>query len=163
MVEIGPFEPVEADQLGAVFFAAVHDGAAGFYDADQRRAWAPEAPAGADWAARLTAQQTVVARVAGKPVGFMTLDAQGYIDLAFVAPGHQRTGIGGRLYARIEALARDAGIERLHAQASYLVRGLFEQQGWRVLREQQVYRAGVTLTNFVMEKGLSDTPGTPSL
>ncbi|WP_127106132.1 GNAT family N-acetyltransferase [Pararhodobacter zhoushanensis] len=155
MVEIGFMDPAEADQLGTVFFDAVRQGAAGFYDADQRRAWAPRVPAGPDWARRLTGQQTLVARVAGKPVGFMTLDAQGYIDLAFVAPAHQRQGVGGRLYARIEDLAQEAGLERLHAQASHLVRGLFEQQGWRVLREQQSERAGVTLTNFVMEKRLS--------
>ena len=87
-------------------------------------------------------------------MGFMTLDDDGYIDLAFVAPAHQRRGIGGRLYARIETLAREAGIERLHSQASYLVRGLFERRGWTVIREQQIERAGVTLTNFAMEKRL---------
>lgn len=96
----------------------------------------------------------MVAREAGQPVGFMTLDSDGYIDLAFVAPAHQRRGIGGRLYARIETLARDAGMWRLHSQASYLVRGLFEQQGWTVVREQRVERSGVALTNFVMEKRL---------
>ena len=71
-------------------------------------------------------------------------------------PEHQRQGIGGRLYARIEELAHEANIVRLHSQASFLVRGLFEQQGWNVVREQKIEIAGVTLTNFLMEKRLDD-------
>lgn len=155
-IEICDFEASEADQLGVIFFDAVREGATEFYSLEQRQAWASKTPSGPSWASRLAAQKTVVARKAGLPVGFMTLDGDGYIDLAFVAPGHQRQGIGGYLYARIEALARDANIARLHSQASYLVRGLFEQQGWDVVREQQIERAGVTLTNFLMEKHLHD-------
>ncbi|MEJ2228604.1 MAG: GNAT family N-acetyltransferase [Alphaproteobacteria bacterium] len=155
-IEIGDFEASEADQLGVIFFDAVREGATEFYNLEQRQAWASKPPSGPNWISRLAAQNTVVARKAGLPVGFMTLDGDGYIDLAFVAPGHQRQGIGGYLYARIEALARDANIGRLHSQASYLVRGLFEQRGWELVREQQIERAGVTLTNFLMEKRLHD-------
>ena len=155
-LEIGDFEFSEADRLGAIFFDAVRDGATEFYSVEQRQAWAPKKPSGPRWASRLATQQTLVARKAGRPVGFMTLDGDGYIDLAFVAPGHQRQGIGARLYARIEELAQDANIVRLHSQASFLVRGLFEQQGWEVVRKQQIEKNGVTLTNFLMEKRLHD-------
>lgn len=112
--------------------------------AEQRQARALETPSGPNWASRLDAQKTVVARKAGLPVGFMTLDSDGYIVLAFVKPDHQRQGIGGSLYARIEALAREARMTRVHSQVSYLDRGLFEQQGWEVVREQQNERGGVT-------------------
>ena len=155
-IEIGGFKASEADQLGVIFFDAVRDGATEFYSFEQRRAWASKTPSGPSWVSRLAAQNTLVARKAGLPVGFMTLDGDGYIDLAFVAPGYQRQGIGRGLYARIEAMARDANIARLHSQASYLVRGLFEQQGWEIVREQQIERAGVALTNFLMEKRLDN-------
>ncbi len=155
-IEVGDFEASEADQLGVIFFDAVREGATEFYSFELRQVWAPKTPSGPNWASRLASQKTLVARKAGLPVGFMTLDGDGYIDLAFVAPRHQRQGIGGQLYARIEALARDASMARLHSQASYLVRGLFEQQGWEVVREQQIERSGVTLTNFLMEKRLRD-------
>ncbi|WP_078604495.1 GNAT family N-acetyltransferase [Thioclava sediminum] len=153
-IEIGDFRISEADQLGVIFFDAVREGAREFYNFEQRRAWASGPPSGPNWASRLTAQRTVVARLVGQPVGFMTLDDDGYIDLAFVAPGYQRQGVGGSLYARIEAIARDGVIARLHSHASYLARGLFEQQGWDVVREQKIERAGVTLTNFLKEKRL---------
>ncbi|WP_299085268.1 GNAT family N-acetyltransferase [uncultured Ruegeria sp.] len=132
-IEIGDFEASEADQLGVIFFDAVREGATEFYNIEQRQAWASKTPFGPNWASRLSAQKTVVARKAGLPVGFMTLDRVGYIDLAFVAPKHQRQGIGGKLYARIEELARAANMARLHSQASYLVRGLFEGQGWELV------------------------------
>jgi putative acetyltransferase len=154
-IKIGSFDPVEAADLGIIFFNAVREGAAGFYNAEQRRAWASRIPSGPDWASRLAAQQTVVARNAGVPIGFMTLANDGYIDLAFVDPAYQRRGVGSLLYAQIEALARKAQMERLYAEASYLVRGLFEQKGWTVLHEQQIERGDVRLTNFVMEKRLA--------
>jgi putative acetyltransferase len=155
-IDIGDFEISEADRLGVIFFDAVREGTAEFYTIEQREVWAATPPSGANWASRLAAQTTLVARKAGLPVGFMTLDTNGYIDLAFVAPGQQRQGIGRSLYARIERLARDAEMPRLHSQASHLVRGLFEQQGWEIIRAQQIERAGVTLTNFLMEKHLQD-------
>ncbi len=155
-IEIVACGPADADQLGIVFFNAVRTGAAGFYDARQRRAWASRVPSGPSWHSRLAAQQTLVARNFERPVGFMTLADDGYIDLAFVDPAYQRQGIGGLLYAQIEALAREAQIERLYSEASHLVRGLFEQQGWTVIKEQQIERVGVKLTNFVMEKRLGE-------
>lgn len=155
-IEIGGFEAAEADSLGAIFYDAVHEGAAGFYSLKQRQAWMPMAPSGPKWVYRLASQTTLVARNGGEPVGFMTLDSDGYIDLAFVSPKYQRKGIGGCLYAQIEGLARSAEMARLHSQASYLVRGLFLQSGWTVICEQQVERVGVTLTNFLMEKHLND-------
>lgn len=155
-IEIGDFVASEAERLGIIFFEAVRIGATEFYDLEQRQAWAPRPHSGPTWLSRLTSQRTVVARKTGLPVGFMTLDSDGYLDLAFVAPEHQRQGIGTTLYARIESLAREAAMPRLHSQASYLVRGLFERQGWVLIREQQIEKAGVTLTNFLMEKCIHD-------
>ncbi|MEP4197214.1 MAG: GNAT family N-acetyltransferase [Aliishimia sp.] len=155
-IELASFEAPEADRLGAIFYDAVREGAVDFYSLEQRRAWMPKPPSGPKWASRLASQATVVARKDGLPVGFMTLDDDGYIDLAFVSPKYQRQGIGGCLYAQIEAMARNADIARLHSQASYLVKGLFEQHGWEVVCKQQVERAGVKITNFLMEKHLHD-------
>lgn len=153
-LKISKFAPADADQLGLIFFDAVRKGAAGFYDEAQRMAWMPSAPSGPGWVTRLASQKTLVARISGHPVGFMTLDAEGYIDLAFVAPDHHRQGIGQALYEQIETLARDAGAPRLYSQASFLARGLFAKNGWDVVRKQRIEKAGVTLTNFLMEKRL---------
>ncbi|MGC1504623.1 MAG: hypothetical protein WA782_10840 [Sulfitobacter sp.] len=54
-IEIGAFDPADADDLGIIFFNAVHEGATGFYNAEQRRAWASKVPSGPDWGSRLAA------------------------------------------------------------------------------------------------------------
>ena len=161
-IQINNLAPSEIDQLGVIMFDAVREGATEFYSSKQRQAWVPTIPSGASWAARLASQKIVVARKAERPIGFMTLDKNGYIDFAFVASEHQRQGIGGYLYTWIEALAHKSNLARLHSQASYLGRRLFEQQGWEVIRAQQIERDGTTLTNFLMEKHLNFDPGANS-
>ena len=151
-IEIGPMEPREASALGTIYFRAIHSGAAALYSVEQCRAWAQAAPNGSDWNRRLLSQRTLVARIGCSLVGFMTLDNDGYIDLAFVDPVSQRQGIGQKLYERIEAMAREDGLARLQAQASLLAKGLFERNGWNVIKEQQVTKLDVPLTNFVMQK-----------
>ena len=161
-IQISDLTPAEIDQLGVIMFDAVRKGATEFYSSKQRKAWVPKIPSGASWAARLASQKTVVARKAERPIGFMTLDKNGYIEFAFVASEHQRQGIGGYLYTRIEALAHKSNLACLHSQASYLGRRLFEQQGWEVIHAQQIERDGTTLTNFLMEKHLNFDQGANS-
>jgi len=158
-VTVRPMRAADAEAAARVFFAAVRDGAAGHYDAAQRRAWAPEVPAPKDWRARLADRWGVVAEAPDAAdklavVGFMTLRADGCIDLAFVAPAAIGQGVAGRLYDAVEAEARRRGLERLWAEASRMARPLFERRGWRVVRPQTVERGEVTLENFVMEKVL---------
>ncbi len=86
----------------------------------------------------------------------MTLAAEGYIDLAFVAPDAIGHGIGKALYDAILSEASNLGVPRLHAEASHLARPFFERQGWSVVKSQTVTRGDdVAIPNFVMEKILS--------
>lgn len=153
-IEITPLRRSETEILGRVFFAAIHEGAAAHYSAEQLRAWAPAEPKDAEWASRLLSQQTLVARHNNLPLGFITLGEGGYVDLFFVAPGHQRRGVGERLLRAAEEAARDTGLTQLHTQASLLLKGLLEKHGWTITHEQQVVRSDVKLTNFVMQKRL---------
>ena len=90
----------EDDALGLIMYDAIHRGQS-HYSAAERRAWLPAPNAGANWAARLAVQQVCVARQAGAPMGFMTLDGD-YIDLAFVAAHAQGRGVFRALYGWIE-------------------------------------------------------------
>lgn len=90
----------------------------------------------------------------GTPAGFMTIDASGYIDLAFVRPGALGMGVGWLLYRAIEARAEQLGVVRLTTEASKKARPFFERQGWTVEREQLVVKRGVSLANFKMAKRL---------
>ncbi|MDJ1007763.1 MAG: GNAT family N-acetyltransferase [Paracoccaceae bacterium] len=148
--------PGEAAALGTLFFRAVRDGAAAAYSAEQRRAWAPEAPSGATWAHRLESAETLVAEQDGRLVGFMTLKREtGVIDLAFVLPQMMGRGIGTTLYAVLENRARAAGIRRLSTDASDIARAFFERQGWETVARQSIVRGGVIPKNQKMSKALT--------
>lgn len=88
----------------------------------------------------------------------MALGAEGYLDLAFVAPEAARQGVGSALLAGIEEIVRARGITRMTTQASLVAKPFFARHGWQVETRQSVERQGVTLTNFRMWKDLDAAP-----
>lgn len=137
--------------VAQLFFDAVQHGTVGAYSRAERDAWSGPAPNPDGWRDKIRGMTGAVAEIDGRPVGFMTIDSGGYIDLAFVAPDAARQGVGGLLYQRILDMAVQAGTPKLSVDASKIARGFFEQRGWSVIREQTVVRRGVALTNYRME------------
>ncbi len=146
--------PEDYPALAAIFYDAVHRGAAAHYTAEQRAAWAPGLPAPAVWAERLAGQTVLVAVREGAPVGFMTLTRSGHVDLSFVSPDHMRLGVGSSLMAALERRAAADRLSTLTTDASLAARAFFAAHGWTVQREQRVERGGVALTNLAMRKSL---------
>lgn len=146
----------DADAIAGVFFESVRYGACSDYDDAQRNAWAPAPPEDNSRRDRLKGQHGFVAEQDGAIIGFMTLQADGYIDFAYVAPDHIGQGIAKQLYDRTTAEARETGVQRLYSEASYPARRFFERQGWSVVKEQTATRRDVSMTNFLMEKYLTE-------
>ena len=139
----------EANALGRVMFRAVREGPSAYTEA-QRRAWCATPPSGEGWAAKLAAQEVRVVEALGAPVGFITRDGA-YVDLAFVLPGWQGRGVFSRLYDRVEADARAAGLRRLWVHASLMAQPAFAAKGFAVVRYETVAREGETLDRAEME------------
>lgn len=154
-MEVRSYRPGDAEALGRVFHRAVREGAAARYEAAQVAAWSPQAPGGVRWAERLAYGETVVAVDEGRLLGFMTMNADGYLDLAFVLPEVMGQGVSDLLYAVLETRARASGIDRMTTQASLLAEGFFARHGWAVTRRQEVEMGGVVLKNAWMEKDLA--------
>jgi putative acetyltransferase len=144
----------DALELGEVFFAAVREGPS-LYSEAERKAWLPEPPHPAAWVTRLAANDVAVAEAEGRLVGFMMLDAAGYIDLAFVLPAYQRQGVFRAIYDVIEARARMRGIARLRVHASLMAQPAFREQGFLVIQHETVDRGGQYLRRAEMEKSLA--------
>lgn len=162
MRTIRPARAGEAAALAGVFFYAVRDGAApdagdagSGYSEAERRAWAPSQPTPEDWDRRMDGLTTFVAERDGAPVGFFSVRADGYLDLAFVLPGEQRQGTGAALYDHMLDWARVQGLGHLTTQASLRLHPFLIRRGWCVLKAQEVTRRGVALRNFVMELDLT--------
>ncbi|MGB3681393.1 MAG: GNAT family N-acetyltransferase [Rubrobacteraceae bacterium] len=124
------------------------------YSREQVEAWAPEVPDTAAGRRRLASRKTLVAEENGEVVGFAELEEDGHLDMFYLREDAVGRGMGSILYRAIEGEARSLGLTRIFTESSITARPFFGRQGFRVIREQTVWRRGVGLTNFVMEKSL---------
>jgi putative acetyltransferase len=145
------YQPEDANALAQIFFDAVRIGAAGHYSTDQLVAWAPLRPSAQVWAARLEGLTTWVAE-AGRPLGFMSMRDDGYLDLAFVAPDQRGKGVGQSLHAAVLAEARARALPRLTVEASLVAHSFFIRLGWQDIARQTIERHGQQIENFRMQR-----------
>jgi putative acetyltransferase len=153
-LSVRPYEASDAEATAALFHDTVRTAAGPGYSAAQRKAWSPEVPDTASWHPRLAGATTMIAEDGTGLAGFMSLRADGYLDMAFVRADRVGTGVAKALYDSLLAQAEHSGIKRLTTDASHLARRFFERQGWHVVREQRQTRGDVELTNFRMERTL---------
>lgn len=144
------------DAIADVMFDAVRHGRSS-YTEEQRRAWVPQPRSGSDWSERLESQTILVALLPGQLIGFMSLAAHGYIDLAFVRPVAQGTGVFRRLYESIEKLAFQNGQTRLWVHASLMAQPAFSAMGFSIIKKETVVIGDQSLDRFEMEKQITDT------
>ncbi|MGI5983705.1 MAG: GNAT family N-acetyltransferase [Sakamotonia sp.] len=145
---IRPYQPEDCKELARLFFNTVHTVNAKDYTKQQLNAWATGTVDLEAWNRSLTEHFTLVAMENGIITGFGDMDATGYLDRLYVHRDFQGRGIASALCDRLEASV--SGSVTTHA--SITARPFFEKRGYRVIKEQQVERRGVLLTNFVMEK-----------
>lgn len=88
--------------------------------------------------------------------GFGDMDFTGYLDRLYVHREYQGQGIATLLCGELESWA---GKKQITVHASITAKTFFERRGYQVVREQQVERSGVFLTNYVMIKGHVRCPG----
>src|ERR1700761_2467321 len=112
-VDIRPLRAEDGAIAAAIFFDAVHQGTVEHYTLEERIAWAGARPDPSGGTSRLRGLEGFVAEIAGVPAGFMTIDAAGYVDLAYVRPEMAGKGVGWRLYEAVENRARQLGAVRL--------------------------------------------------
>lgn len=154
-VSIRPMVDTDGLAAGRIFFNAVHQGTAEVYTAAQREAWAGARFDPSRWEKRLVGIDGFVAELDQKAIGFMTLDAAGYIDLAFVDPDHMGQGVGKLLYWAIEQEAHHRGIGVLTTDASEKAMPFFRSLGWQIQTPQTAVKNGVAIGNYRMIKKLS--------
>ncbi|MEC3860874.1 GNAT family N-acetyltransferase [Mesobacterium sp. TK19101] len=148
------------DRVGCqqVFYDAVRQGAATFYTAEQRAAWAPTPDPDPNLPDKLLQQACFVAVQDDRIVGLMSLAEGGYLDMAFVRPEVMGKGVATALHGAVLDEARAQGKTRLTTHASHLARRFFGRNGWQVDFEEDVALRGQVLHRFGMSLSL-DCPG----
>ena len=138
----------DAAQLAQLMYRTIRTGAT-HYTIAERRAWAPKLADPKRFAKRLAKQRVWVARSYQGPVGFMSVDSSGYIDLAYIAPEAQGHGLFGRILACIETHSPD----RLSTHASLHAQGAFAHYGFAIAHHEVVVRLGERLNRAFMQRG----------
>ena len=82
-------------------------------------------------------------------VGFGDIDQSGYLDKLYVHKDYQRQGIATVICNKLEQSPKT---DKITVHASITAKPFFEKRGYKVIKEQQVIRREVFLTNYIMEK-----------
>lgn len=154
---IRPYRPEDCGALAALFRDTIDAVNGADYTEEQRNAWAAGAADLQGWNRSLLKHDALVAVEGDRIVGFGDITRTGYLDRLYVHRAFQGQGIGTALCDRLEGRVTGGIV----THASITARPFFEQRGYRVIREQQVERRGVLLTNFVMEKAAAGRRAAP--
>ena len=81
-------------------------------------------------------------------VGFGDIDKTGYLDRLFVHASYQRKGIATAICNQLEQTVQGD----ITTHTSITAKPFFEKRGYKIVKEQQVERQGIFLTNFCKKK-----------
>ncbi len=142
------YRPSDCRTLAELFYRTVHTVNAKDYTKEQLDAWASGQVDLEAWDRSLREHDSLVALDGELLIGFGDMDRTGYLDRLFVHPDYQGMGIATGICDRLERAVPG----KIVTHASITARPFFEHRGYQVVKEQQVERRGILLTNFVMEK-----------
>lgn len=139
----------DCEKIVELFYQTVHTVNAKDYTEEQLNVWASGNVNLAEWNKSFLEHYTVVAVNGNYIVGFGDIDKTGYLDRLYVHKDFQKQGIGTNLCMQLEQVVNT---DKITTHASITARPFFISRGYKVLKEQQVIRSGISLTNFIMEK-----------
>jgi len=145
---IRKYQPLDCEVLAELFYNTVHTVNVKDYTKEQLDAWATGIVDLERWNRSLEEHYSLVAMDDEVIVGFGDINKAGYLDRLFVHSDYQRKGIATAICNQLEQAVQ----ESIVTHASITARPFFEQRGYRVMKEQQVERQGILLTNFIMKK-----------
>ena len=148
------YAPADCRELAELFYHTVHQVNAKDYTKEQLDAWASGKVDLEQWNRSLLEHYSVVAVEDQVITGFGDIDRTGYLDRLYVHKDYQARGIATAICDALESTAQG----NITVHASITAKPFFERRGYRVLKEQQVERQGIFLTNYVMEKPARDKP-----
>lgn len=142
------YKPSDCPEMAELFYNTVHTVNAKDYTKEQLDAWASGTVDLDAWNRSFLEHDTVVAVEDDRIVGFGDMDSTGYLDRLYVHADAQKKGVAAAICDELER-----GVNgKIVTHASITAKPFFEKRGYTAVKEQQVERQGILLTNFVMEK-----------
>lgn len=147
-MEIRKYKQSDCKELAKLFYHTVHTVNAKDYTEGQLNVWADGKVDLEKWNISLQEHFSIVAVDDDVIVAFGDIDKTGYLDRLYVHSDYQGKGIATAICNQLEAAVQG----NIVTHASITARPFFENRGYKVIKEQQVVRQGISLTNFIMEK-----------
>ena len=147
-MNIRQYQQSDCKELTELFYNTVHTVNAKDYTKEQLDVWATGQVDLEKWDLSLQEHYSIVAVENNVIVGFGDIDKTGYLDRLFVHADYQGKGIATAICDQLEQFVE----KNITTHASITARTFFEKRGYKVVKEQQVERQGIFLTNYVMVK-----------
>lgn len=147
-MKIRRYQPSDCKELTELFYNTVHVVNEKDYTKEQLDVWATGKVDLEKWNQSLQEHYSIVAIENDTIVGFGDIDKTGYIDRLFVHSDYQGQGIATAICDQLEQFVEG----KITTHASITARPFFEKRRYKVIKEQQVERQGIFLTNYVMTK-----------
>jgi len=148
---IREYKPTDCVEIAKLFYDTVHSVNATDYTKKQLDVWATKNIDLEMWNKSFLKNYTIVAVENSIIVGFGDISEVGYLDRLYVHKDYQHIGIATQICDLLENYKL---WKKITVHASITAKPFFEKRGYTVIKEQKAERAGIELTNFVMEKRL---------
>ncbi len=148
---IREYRPSDCKYLTELFYQTVHSINAKDYTDEQLNAWATGNVDMEEWNQSLSEHFSLVTMKDGIITGFGDIDRTGYLDRLFVHKDYQNQGIATAICEKLELAF---GVSKITTHVSITAKPFFLHRGYSIIKEQQVIRSNIPLTNYIMEKTL---------
>lgn len=147
-MELRRYESSDCKEVAELFYNTVHIINAKDYTKEQLDVWATQEVDLEKWNQSLQEHYSIVAVENDVIVGFGDIDSTGYLDRLFVHADYQGKGIATAICNQLEQAVEG----NITTHASITAKPFFEKRGYKIVKEQQVERQEIFLTNFCMKK-----------
>lgn len=145
---IREYQTSDCKEITELFYNTVHTVNANDYTKEQLSVWATRQVDLEKWNESLQEHFSVVVVDDEIIVGFGNIDNTGYLDRLFVHTDYQGKGIATAICNQLEQAVKGD----ITTHASITAKPFFEKRGYKIVKEQQIERQGIFLTNYVMIK-----------
>lgn len=129
---IRPYDASDRAAMVTVYYRAIREGAAAFYTEAERAAWATSPLPDLNEPDKLLTQWCYVAHEDGQMTGFMSMEPDGHLDMAFVLPEVMGKGTAAALYDTLMAHAHTEGLRHFTVKAAHQSNRFLARRGWQV-------------------------------
>lgn len=149
LLKIRKYKESDCETLYRLFYDTVHTVNKKDYSESQLNAWASKNPDLERWNRSFLEHFTLISETNGIITGFGDIDKTGYLDRLYTHKDYQGQGIAAKICNELE---KSVTARKIFVHASVTAKPFFEKRDYIVVKEQQVLRHGVFLTNYIMEK-----------